>query len=81
MIIRNSIALTIAVAAGITSPLLVTSFALLLNPFAGAAAFTTALCAIGGSLMGGLLGLVVLGVLMAIATYIFIQIQLAWMPV
>lgn len=81
MIIRNSIACSVAVAAGITSPMLLTTFVMCLCPFAGAAAFTSALCTIGGSLIGGLFGLMILGVLMAIATYIFMQIQLAWMPI
>lgn len=80
MVIRNTIALTGAVAAGMTPSLLVMS-AMTLSPWFGAAAFTSTLASLGGTMIGGLLGLMVISVVAAILAYIAIQIQLAWLPV
>lgn len=80
MIIRNTIALTGAVAAGMTPSLLVTS-AMTFSPWFGAAAFTSTLASLGGTMISGLLGLMVISVVAAILAYIAIQIQLAWLPV
>ncbi|MEM7770868.1 MAG: hypothetical protein AAF327_10190 [Cyanobacteria bacterium P01_A01_bin.37] len=78
MFIRNSIVTTGAVAAGATPVLLVTGL-MSLSPWFGAAAFTSSLSTLGGSLIAGLLGLIVLSTILAIATYIYLQIQLSWL--
>ena len=52
----------------------------------GAAAFTSALCGLGGligfpTLIGGLLGLLVLQIVTYLVVFILMHISLAWMPV
>jgi hypothetical protein len=80
MIIRNSIALGGALAAGATPSLLLIG-AMTCSPWLGAAAFTSTLASLGGSMITGLLGLMVISVVAALVAYIIIQIQLAWLPV
>lgn len=80
MIVRNTIALTGAVAAGM-SPSLFFMGAMTFSPWFGAAAFTSSLASLGGTMIGGLLGLMVLSAVIAILAYIAIQIQLAWLPI
>jgi hypothetical protein len=86
MIVRNSIAFTTAAAVGVAVPAAIFGSVCLLTPFSGAAAFTTALCLVGGllslpTLWGGLLSLLILDVILCLIVYLFVQMQLAWLPV
>lgn len=80
MIIRNTIAFTGAVAAELTPSLLVMG-GMTFSPWFGAAAFTSILASLGGTMISGLLGLMILSAVIAILAYVAIQIQLAWLPV
>lgn len=79
MVIKNTIALSGAAIAGAT-PSLALLGVMALSPWSGAAAFTSTL-ALGGTMISGLLWLMVISVVAAIATYIWIHFQLAWLPV
>ena len=80
MIVRNTIAMTGAVAAGMTPSLLVIG-GMAFSPWFGAAAFTSILASLGGTMISGLLSLMILSAVIAILTYIAIQVQLAWLPI
>jgi len=89
MIIKNSIALGTAAAAGVVGPALIFGAICTFPPFFGihgAAAFTTSLGLLGGlislpTLFGGLLSLLILDAILCLMVYLFMQIQLAWLPV
>ena len=89
MIVRNTVALGTALVTSCIVPATVFSAALVLPTFGGlfgGAAFTTALCIIGSlvglpTLIGGLLGLLLLQVVVFLIVYIWMHIQLAWIPV
>lgn len=81
MIIRNTIAMAGAAAVGVSVPSLLLLGGMTLSPWAGAAAFTSTLATGGLTMIGGLLGLMLIGVVAALFAYIFLQIQLAWLPV
>lgn len=80
MIIRNTIAFTGAVVAGMAPSLLVIG-GMTFSPWFGAAAFTSSLASFGGTMIGGLLGLMIFSAVIAILAYIAIQVQLAWLPI
>lgn len=80
MIVRNTIATAGAITVGVTPSLLVLGM-MTFSPWAGAAAFTSTLATLGGTMVGGLLGLMIFSVVVAILAYIAIHIQLAWLPV
>ena len=89
MIVRNTVALGTALVTSCIVPATAFSASLALPTFGGlfgGAAFTTALCIIGSliglpTLIGGLLGLLLLQVVVFLVVYIWMHIQLAWMPV
>lgn len=81
MIIRNTIAITGAAAVGVSVPSLLLLGGMTLSPWVGAAAFTSTLATGGLTMIGGLLGLMLIGVVAALFAYIFLQIQLAWLPI
>lgn len=89
MIIKNTLISSTALLASFAVPVGAFSVAVSVAPlfgFFGAAAFTTALCTLGWvvglpTLIGGLLGLLLLQVITFLVVYILLHIYLAWLPV
>ncbi|MBD2034552.1 hypothetical protein H6F76_05830 [Leptolyngbya sp. FACHB-321] len=89
MIIKNSIATSTALVASFAVPAGALSLAVAggsLFGLFGGAAFTSALCALGWlvgmpTLVGGLLGLLLLQVMTFLVVFLLMQLTLAWMPV
>jgi hypothetical protein len=89
MIIKNSIAFGAAAAASVASTALIFSAVCTLPTLCGVyggAAFTSALCLVGGlisfpTLFGGLLSLLILNVIIFLIVHILVQINLSWLPV
>jgi hypothetical protein len=89
MIIKNTIATSTALLASFAVPAGVLSLAIsggALFGLFGGAAFTSALCALGWlvgmpTLVGGLLGLLLLQVFAFLVVFILMQLSLAWLPV
>ena len=89
MIIKNTIATSTALLASFAVPAGALSLAMAggaLFGLFGGAAFTSALCALGWlvgmpTLVGGLLGLLLLQVFAFLVVFILMQLSLAWLPV
>jgi hypothetical protein len=89
MIIKNSIACGVAATASVASTALIfgaaCSLPTLLGVYGGAA-FTSALCLVGGlislpTLFGGLFSLLILNAIIFLIVYILMQIHLSWLAV
>jgi hypothetical protein len=86
MMIKNTLVHSTALLASCAIPMGLFIGMTALTPFSGAAAFTTALCWIGGFigfpiLLGGLFGLLLLQVVIYLVVSILMHLSLAWMPV
>jgi len=81
MVIRNTIAGVVAVSAGAATAGSLIGVMTALSPFFGAAAITSVLASLGGTMFAGLLTLALLSTFVSIVTFILMQIQLSWLPV
>lgn len=81
MVIRNTIAGSIAIGAGAATAASLIGVMTALSPFFGAAAITSVLASLGGTMFAGLLTLALLSTFVSILTFILMQVQLAWLLV